>query len=206
MKYYLFFLSSYMTESEKAHISSLNSISYCHRWKDNSAIDAPLVSHIGDFLPFCPSGKRNKQKKPAMPCSVSGKLLVSDIFLYYYAKFSQYLWSWAIAMENKWNTMKLFFEVILVLGKYHQLKKKKKREIRKSCRSVLCNTRSQVSILQLDLKQLRHTTVLLLQLCPMTVKDPYFSAPRGLDPKGTVPIHNCSVSLQVLSACPELHL
>lgn len=95
---------------------------------------------------------------------------------------------------------------ILLSSLIYFYQEKKKKKIRKSCRTVLCNARSQVSILQLDLKQLRHTTVLLLQLCPVTAKDPYFSAPRGLDPKGTVPIHNCSVSLQVLSACPELHL
>lgn len=128
-----------------------------------------------------------------------------------------FLWKqiWVRRWErNQWDThwnfkvlgtlyMRTLYTSIKPLIYFYQEKKKK---IRKSCRTVLCNTRSQVSILQLDLKQLRHTTVLLLQLCPVTAKDPYFSAPRGLDPKGTVPIHNCSVSLQVLSACPELHL
>lgn len=36
----------------------------------------------------------------------------------------------------------------------------------------------------------------------MTAKDPYFSAPHALDPKGTVPIHNRSVSLQVFVSLP----
>lgn len=64
-----------MTESEKTHLLSLNSISCCHNWKDNSAVDVPLVSHIGDTLYSCPSGKNT------MPCSLSGESnYCSEIF------------------------------------------------------------------------------------------------------------------------------
>lgn len=56
-----------MTENEKTHMLSLNSISYCHNWKDNPAVGVPLVSHVGDILYSCPSGKNT------MPCSLSGE-------------------------------------------------------------------------------------------------------------------------------------
>lgn len=71
-KYCIFFLSLQVTGSETIHLLSLNSICCCHHWKDNSAVDVPLVSHIGDILYSCPSWKKNPNKQNTMPCSLSG--------------------------------------------------------------------------------------------------------------------------------------
>lgn len=52
-------LSVFVHEREEIHTLSLNSISYCCKRKDNSAVDAPLFSHVVDIFHFCPSGKKH---------------------------------------------------------------------------------------------------------------------------------------------------